>query len=165
MPLPVRETMDPRSPGKAMSGGSAQMLIERREWSIASDISAITPMVETIQALCVNAGFSPRQCRFSIPIALTEALSNAILRGNNNDPSRHVRLAIVLEAQRLVVEVTDEGNGFDLAGLQQSPDDPDWFDREDGRGMFLMRSLMDVVESYVPDERRGHTLRLILHRP
>jgi serine/threonine-protein kinase RsbW len=72
---------------------------------------------------------------------------------------------IALEPQRLVVEVTDEGNGFDLAGLHQSPDDPDWFEREDGRGMFLMRSLMDVVESCMPGERRGHTLRLILHRP
>jgi serine/threonine-protein kinase RsbW len=165
MPLPVPETMDARSPGKAMGGGGAQMLIERREWQIASEVSAITPMVETVQALCVTAGFSPRQCRFNIPIAITEALSNAILRGNENVSSRLVRIAIALEPQRLVVEITDEGNGFDLAGLQQSPDDPDWFEREDGRGMFLMRSLMDVVETCVPDERRGHTLRLILHRP
>lgn len=157
--------MDAPPPGKSMSAGSAQMLIERREWSLVSDVSAITPMVETVQALCVSAGFSQRQCRFNIPIAVTEALSNAILRGNANDRSRHVHLVIALEPQRLVVEVTDEGNGFDLAGLHQSPDDPDWFEREDGRGMFLMRSLMDVVESCMPGERRGHTLRLILHRP
>ena len=141
------------------------MLVERREWSMASDVSAIASMVETVQALCVNAGFSQRQCRFNIPIAITEALSNAILRGNENDGSRHVHLAIALDSHRLVVEVTDEGSGFDLAGLRQSPEDPDWFDREDGRGMFLMRSLMDVVESCVPEARRGHTLRLILHHP
>ena len=141
------------------------MLIERREWEMASDVSAIAPMVETVQALCVSAGFSQRQCRFNIPIAMTEALSNAMLRGNENDRSRHVHLVIAFESHRLVMEVTDEGNGFDLAGLKQSPDDPDWFDREDGRGMFLMRSLMDVVECCAPGEQRGHTLRLILNRP
>jgi serine/threonine-protein kinase RsbW len=162
MRLPVPETMGARSSSRAKGG--AQMLIERREWSIESDVAAITPLVETVQALCVSAGFSQRQCRFNIPIAITEALSNAILRGNENDRSRHVRLVIALEPQRLVVEVTDEGNGFDLAGVQQSPDDADWFEREDGRGMFLMRSLMDVVESCLPEEQRGHTLRLILHR-
>jgi serine/threonine-protein kinase RsbW len=145
--------------------GDAPRLTERREWSVESDVSAIAPLVETVQALCVNAGYSARQCRFNIPIAITEALSNAILRGNENDRSRRVHLAIVLEERRLVVEVTDEGNGFDFSALQQSPDDPDWFEREDGRGMFLMRSLMDVVESCAPDQRRGHTLRLILSRP
>ena len=165
MPSLVPETMDARSPGKSASEGSAQMLIERREWSMASDVSAIAPMVETVQALCVNAGFSQRQCRFNIPIAITEALSNAMLRGNENDRSRQVHLVIAFESHRLVVEVTDEGNGFDLAGLKQSPDDPDWFEREDGRGMFLMRSLMDVVECCTPGAQRGHTLRLILNRP
>ena len=140
------------------------MLIERREWHMNSDVTAITPIVEAVQALCVSAGFSARQCRFNIPVAMTEALSNAILRGNENKRTRGVRVTLALETQRLVLEVTDEGNGFDLAGVRQSPDEADWLDREDGRGLFLMRSLMDVVESCVPDNRRGHTLRLILHR-
>ncbi len=143
----------------------AQLLIERREWTIASDVTAITPIVETVQSLCVTAGFSARQCRFNIPVAVTEALSNAILRGNDNNRSRRVRITFALEALRMVVDVTDEGNGFDLEAAQHSPDEPDWLEREDGRGLFLMRSLMDVVESRQPDDRRGHTLRLILHRP
>ncbi len=141
------------------------MPVERREWSIASDVAAISPIVEVVQALCVSAGFTERQCRFNIPVAVTEALANAILRGNGNNSSRRVFVAIAMETQRMVVEVTDEGPGFDLDGLRQSPDEPDWFDREDGRGLFLMRSLMDSVESCRPDDRRGHTLRLILHRP
>lgn len=150
----------PRDPARR-----AATLVERREWSIASDVSAIAPIVDMVQALCVNAGFPARHCRFNIPVSVTEALSNAILRGNGSDVERRVHVAIVLEPVRLVIEVTDEGGGFDLDALQHSPDEADWLDREDGRGLFLMRSLMDVVESRLPDDRPGHTLRLILYRP
>ena len=137
---------------------------ERREWTIASDVQAIMPIVDTIQALCVTAGFSPRHCRLNIPVAVTEALSNAMLRGNACDASRWVHVTVLLDVARLIVEVTDEGAGFDIAAAQRTPDEVDWLDREDGRGLFLMRSLMDQVESRMPDAQRGHMVRLTLHR-
>ncbi|MBL0172579.1 MAG: ATP-binding protein [Gemmatimonadaceae bacterium] len=140
------------------------VLIERREWTIESDVHAITPIVETVQALCRAAGFSPRQCRLNIPVAITEALSNAILRGNGCERERRVHITAALETQRLIVEVSDEGGGFDLDAAQGHPDDADWLEREDGRGLFLMRSLMDHVENLIPGTVHGHTLRLILQR-
>lgn len=153
--------MAARSPRRPVSTAA---LIERREWTIESDVQAIAPIVETVQTLCVAAGFSPRHCRLNIPVAITEALSNAILRGNASDVACRVHILVALEVGRLVVEVTDEGDGFDLEATRRSPADMDWLDREDGRGLFLMRALMDHVESRMPDVRRGHTLRLILHR-
>lgn len=153
--------MAARSPRRPVSVGPTQ---ERREWTIASDVQAITPIVETIQALCAAAGFSPRQCRLNIPVAITEALSNAILRGNASDAARHVRVRVALEGSRLLVDVIDEGAGFDVQAAQRQPDQPDWLEREDGRGYFLMRSLMDQVESRMADTDGRHTLRLILHR-
>jgi serine/threonine-protein kinase RsbW len=149
----------PRGPARRITP-----LAERREWTIASDVQAITPIVETVQTLCAAAGFSGRQCGLNIPVAITEALSNAILRGNACDPSRRVIVAVVLDAQRLTVEVTDEGNGFDFEAAQRSPDAPDWLEREDGRGLFLIRSLMDEVESRRTEQQPGHTLRLVLRR-
>lgn len=139
-------------------------LTERREWTIASDVQAITPIVDTVQALCSAAGFSDRQCGLNIPVAITEALSNAILRGNGCDLSRCVQVAVMLDARRLIVEVTDEGDGFDFNAAQHSPDDADWLEREDGRGLFLIQALMDEVDSRRAERRRGHTLRLVLHR-
>ena len=142
----------------------APVQVERREWTIASDVQGITPIVETVQSMCGAAGFSPRQCRLNIPVAVTEALSNAILRGNACDLSRRVQVVVMLDAVGLVVEVTDEGSGFDVESSLHTPADADWLEREDGRGLFLMRSLMDHVESRMPDDERGHTLRLILRR-
>ncbi len=135
-----------------------------RRWTLASDLTLIEPVVETIVALCMSAGFSARHCHLNVPVAMTEALANAMLRGNRSDRSRSVQVSVELDTQSLRVDVTDEGAGFDLSALQQSPDEADWFEREDGRGVFLMRQLMDRVESAGPDAESGHRIRLILHR-
>lgn len=138
--------------------------VERRAWTIASDVQAISPIVETVQSLCVAAGFSPSHCRLNIPVAVTEALSNAIMRGNAGELVKRVEVVVVIDATRLIVEVTDEGEGFDLDAMQHTPDDAEWLEREDGRGVFLMRSLMNAVESQRLESPRGHMLRLVLHR-
>lgn len=136
-----------------------------REWVIASDIQHIEPLVSEVVNLCLEAGLSARACRLNIPVALTEALSNAIVCGNRENPSREVVARFMLDSEALVLEVTDDGEGFDPSAVTFSPDDADWLDREDGRGLFLMRSLMDRVELQRPSKaKRGHTVRLVLNR-
>lgn len=163
-PRPVRGAADPSTgPAAARSVADSPASISR-EWALASDLSLIEPVVRTIVALCQTAGYSARHCNLNVPVAITEALANAMLRGNRSDAARSVHVSMTLDAQTLRVEVTDEGGGFDLSALQQSPDEADWFEREDGRGVFLMRTLMDRVESVGPDAHTGHCIRLILHR-
>lgn len=135
-----------------------------RCWVLSSELTVIQPVVEDIVGLCRDAGFSSKQCRLNVPVAVTEAVANAILRGNACDASRHVEINVEVDEQRLVVEVCDEGEGFDLQQLQQSPDEADWFEREHGRGVFLMRNLMDHIENARLDGRNGHRLRLVLYR-
>ena len=91
-------------------------------------------------------------------------MANAIIRGNSNDPNRAVHVMAIMETEGLVLEITDEGPGFDLEGVRYTPDDADWLEREDGRGVFLMRKLMDQVESCSASDACGHTVRLRLHR-
>jgi serine/threonine-protein kinase RsbW len=131
-------------------------------WALASDTRLITPVVEHIVGMCVAAGFSSRHCRLNVPVAVTEALANAMQQGNGGDMTRQVTVAVHVSPERLVVEVTDEGTGFALAECERTPDHEDWLEREDGRGIFLMRQLMDRVENRCFDA--GHLLRLILHR-
>jgi serine/threonine-protein kinase RsbW len=142
--------------------------LQPREWKIASDLMAIDRVIDGVVALCTAAGFSAKHCRFNIPIALTEALSNAIMRGNGNDVTRSVIVRTTIQHRRegatLLVDVTDEGNGFDLASAGSRPDAADWLEREDGRGVFLMQSLMDHVECMRAPGRPGSTVRLVLHR-
>ena len=142
--------------------------LQPMEWKIASDIMAIGRVIDGVVALSAAAGFSARHCRFNIPVALTEALSNAIMRGNGNDISRTVTVRSAVQHTRdgatLVVDVSDEGNGFDIASAGSRPDAPDWLEREDGRGVFLMQSLMDHVECTRGNGLPGNTVRLVLHR-
>lgn len=140
------------------------MTSRSRQWVLTSDPSVIEGVVEDIVELCTQSGFSSRQSRYNVAISVTEALSNAMLRGNRSDVSKQVELAIEISEQRLLVEVADEGDGFDLSALCQGPHERDWLERECGRGVFLMRALMDHIETSRSNARCGHRLRLVLYR-
>lgn len=133
-----------------------------RTWVLASDVHLIGPVVDAIVVMCQDAGFSGRHCRLNVPVAVTEAVTNAMLRGNGNLVGGQVTVQVAIDSERLLVDVTDEGQGFDLDCAGRTPDDADWLEREDGRGVFLMRQLMDGVENRCGES--GHLLRLILQR-
>jgi len=132
------------------------------EVDIPSDVQYIEKVVELVQRECALMRFGARQLMLNLAVALTEALSNAILRGNNDDPAKHVHVTARVDPARLVVEVQDEGAGFDLDQCTLDPTTPGNVDREDGRGLFLMRQLMDRVEQF--DGGRGNVVRLTLIR-
>jgi len=132
------------------------------EVDIPSDVNLIERVVELVRRECEEMDFARRQVMLNVPVALTEALSNAILRGNGDDPAKHVHVRALVDPERLVVEVVDEGPGFDLDHAVTDPTAPENLDREDGRGLYLMRKLMDRVERIeVP---HGSLVRMTLHR-
>jgi len=132
------------------------------EVDIPSDVQYIEKVVELVQRECALMRFGARQLMLNLAVALTEALSNAILRGNQDDPAKHVHVMARVDPGQLVIEVEDEGEGFDLELCTLDPTTPDNVEREDGRGLFLMRKLMDHVERF--DGARGNTVRLIMIR-
>src|SRR5262245_6898521 len=131
------------------------------ELEIPSDVTFIESVVDLVRRECQAMGYAPRQISLNVPVALTEAVANAILRGNKDDPAKHVHVRAEVGNKRLVVEVGDEGPGFDLDASLIDPAAGN-LDREDGRGLFLMRKLMDSVES-VPAPH-GSVVRMTLHR-
>ena len=78
-------------------------------------------------------------------VATTEAVNNGIIHGNKRDPHKKVTLTCELNHESLTIRVDDEGSGIDLSMLPD-PLAPENLLRENGRGVFLMRSLMDDVE-------------------
>lgn len=132
------------------------------EVDIPSDVQYIEQVVELVQRECALMKFGARQLMLNLAVALTEALSNAILRGNDDDPAKHVQVTARVDSVRVVIEVIDEGDGFDIDECTTDPTTPDNVDREDGRGLFLMRQLMDRVERF--DDPRGNVVRLTLDR-
>jgi serine/threonine-protein kinase RsbW len=85
--------------------------------------------------------------RHWVRIAIRESVVNAIKHGNQHDPSRLVsaRLSTVPDLPpALSICIQDQGEGFDPATLQD-PLAPENLLKGSGRGIFLIRSIMDDV--------------------
>lgn len=83
--------------------------------------------------------------RYWIGIAVREAVANAIKHGNALDPDKQVDVALRVKGDHLVIEVCDQGSGFDPQ-LVKDPLEPENLLRPDGRGIFYMRRFMDTIE-------------------
>ena len=66
-----------------------------------------------------------------------------------------------IDNERVVIEIRDEGPGFDLRHSLRDPTLPENITREDGRGLFLMTQLMDRIESF---NNNGNVVRMTLNR-
>src|SRR5688500_20205089 len=94
---------------------------------IPSDVHEIERVVELVQRECRQLKIEPEKCSLNVPVALTEALSNAILRGNREDSTKHVRIraSVSRSGDKLVVDVIDEGAGFDLSASTRNCTTPE----------------------------------------
>jgi serine/threonine-protein kinase RsbW len=131
------------------------------DWSIPSDVQYIDGVVAAVRDHCAACDFPPRRVALNVQVALTEALANAILRGNSEQRERVVRIRAIVDAEAVTLEVTDEGEGFDLAESTVDPTTPDRIEREDGRGLFLMQQLADRVEQFT---NGGNVVRITVRR-
>lgn len=80
----------------------------------------------------------------NILVAVTEAVNNAIMHGNQSDPSKNVKVAYEVDGDRIVFTISDEGKGFDYYNLPD-PTAPENLEKPTGRGVFLMKHLADQV--------------------
>ena len=128
---------------------------------IPSDVRYIVGVIELATRKCRELSIPPQKCSLNVRVALAEAISNAILRGNGDEANKHVRVRAVVSDKDVVFDVTDEGPGFDLAADRPDPTSPENIMSEDGRGLFLMHRLMDRVERFQSD---GNVVRLTLNR-
>lgn len=126
-----------------------------------SDIRFIEGIVALIQRQCKEVSFPSSKCSLNIPVALSEALANAILRANKEDPGKQVYVRSAIDNDRLVIEIRDEGPGFDLRTSMRDPTLDENITREDGRGLFLMTRLMDRIELF---NNNGNVVRMTLNR-
>ncbi|SMF93507.1 serine/threonine-protein kinase RsbW [Methylomagnum ishizawai] len=79
---------------------------------------------------------------YHLNLVLTEAMVNAIEHCPENQPRKTVRVCIYIADKELNIHVHDQGQGFDLDAVP-APDFDDPCER--GRGIFLIRTLMDTV--------------------
>jgi len=98
----------------------------------------------------------PQETVADLKLALTEACSNAIRHAYPNGEGR-VHIVYQLEADRLVIEVVDDGEGFD-PGHRGGVDDEL---AEGGLGIAIIRAIADELEIGVGERGRGSRLRFV----
>jgi serine/threonine-protein kinase RsbW len=80
---------------------------------------------------------------YQINLVLTEAMSNAIKYGNPDNREETVHILINISDNELFIRIYDYGQGFDINEIPA----PDFDVLEDrGRGIFLIKALMDSVQ-------------------
>ncbi|MHC5111140.1 MAG: ATP-binding protein [Planctomycetota bacterium] len=79
--------------------------------------------------------------KFAIRILLHEALVNAVVHGNGEDPSRSVSVKVTSDEKGVSLFVQDAGSGFSQDAITDSPDRLE----AGGRGLLLMKSYADEV--------------------
>jgi serine/threonine-protein kinase RsbW len=127
---------------------------------LPSDVSCIEEAVELVVRHCLAGHETPRTTRFRLQVVLSEALSNAIVRGNAEDRGKWVDIRAELRNDAIRVDVTDEGPGFNPYDLPD-PVSPEQLEGPGGRGLFLIRKLVDAVHF----NEQGNSICMILRRP
>lgn len=111
---------------------------------VPSEVGWIEESVELLARHCF-AGFDPpTRLLFRFRVALSEALANAIVCGNQEDPDKPVEVRAECHARYIRLHVSDQGCGFDPDQVPP-PVGPADLENCCGRGLFLIRNLMDEV--------------------
>jgi serine/threonine-protein kinase RsbW len=105
-----------------------------------SDIAALLPVVDELMALIWKSRCAPGAER-DVECALLEALDNAVVHGNREDPHKQVHISCRCEpGKELSIVIRDEGAGFDHVRVV-----PQNISNHSQSGIPLMRLLMDEV--------------------
>jgi serine/threonine-protein kinase RsbW len=94
---------------------------------------------------------------FAVHLATEEALVNAVRHGNGGDPTKQVGFVCRLADDRVRIEISNQGPGFDPEGIPD-PTRPDRLLMPGGRGLALIRGFMSTVEYH------DHGRRVVLER-
>lgn len=124
---------------------------------VPSDLGVVGDAVELVARNLPAGTLSPRRLSFNFRTALAEALGNAIRYGTGEDPTKVVHVRVELERDVVRIHVMDGGSGFDRARIPD-PTHPDNLEREDGRGLFVIRHLVDDVRF----NKKGNSICLTL---
>jgi serine/threonine-protein kinase RsbW len=122
-------------------------------------MESVSEVEATADKLAEEAGLDEDE-RFRLGMAVREAAVNAVLHGNEYDPTKKISVSLENTGAALVISISDQGKGLDPDSLPD-PLAPENLLRGTGRGIFLIRSFMDEV--HFRQLHPGTELTLIKH--
>ncbi len=115
-----------------------------REFVFAGTLSTMDAARDQIMEF-VREHVTDQQTELDILVALQEALANGVVHGCRDDSSKKVRCTVCVGPSEVSITVHDPGPGFDTAAVAHPDQTAPNFSAH-GRGILLMRGLMDEVE-------------------
>ena len=140
----MRSLNSASGPQLQFSGKRSQSSVLEIDLCMPSEVRAITPLVDRLMRLIKRSQCVPGQ-EFEVELALREALDNAVVHGNQEDPETKVHIRCrCLPGKEICMVVTDQGKGFNFEKIvgNGSASNPA---SEHGRGIQLMKAYMDDV--------------------
>jgi len=123
--------------------------------SIPADQNAIASVADAVADKLRGLSLAEEK-QLEIGLALQEALANAVVHGCNNDSSKTVTCSVMSDDnERVFIAVSDPGPGFNPGSLAD-PIMQENLQADHGRGIYLIRQLMDEVKF----ERGGQEIRM-----
>ncbi|MBF0254766.1 MAG: ATP-binding protein [Candidatus Omnitrophica bacterium] len=124
-------------------------------FEVESVLDAIPKATSKLFDFLADCAISEEE-HFNLRLSFEESLINAIRHGNRLDPALKVKVQMTLTEARLYVRIDDEGAGFDYQNLKD-PTEEENLQAYSGRGVYLMKHLMDEVRY----SRSGSTVEMV----
>jgi serine/threonine-protein kinase RsbW len=116
----------------------------RFDETIPATLQAIEGVIQKIVALASEMKCGEGHLT-EIELALREALANAVIHGNRQDPAKKIEVRCFCQPERgMLLVVEDEGAGFDPKEVPD-PTQAERLFATHGRGLFMIRHAMDRV--------------------
>lgn len=134
------------------------MTVETTELTLPSRIESVEEAAGSIAVILKRSGLTD-DIVFAVDMAVREAVTNAVLHGNQQDEKKFVHVITRTSPDRLEISVHDEGAGFNPEDVPD-PTDSENILKTSGRGIFFMRTFMNDVEWLIRPEG-GTTVKMI----
>lgn len=125
--------------------------------TIRSSVNELKKVAEFTENIGEQLGLSEDVIE-DISIAVTEAVNNAIKHGNKNNESKAIEISYKNEKEKIIVYVKDNGGGFEIDKISD-PRANENILKDSGRGILIMKSLMDEV--VVTSDNQGTEVQLV----
>jgi len=142
---------------KAGFGGGRNL-----EFSYPSHLDSLEKLYKDIENIFEGRGF-PEAFQKTFTVAVSEAVTNAIVHAHGQEPSKKIRFTVDLNDERIIASVLDRGQG-DRAIAIDTEGTEFRLDAEGGRGIGLIKKLSDKV-SFKPLAGGGMEVRIVKYLP
>ncbi|MGA2822112.1 MAG: ATP-binding protein [Bacteroidales bacterium] len=115
-----------------------------KELKIPSSNKNLTRVENFVDEIC-EAYYITNSYYANILMAILEAVKNAILHGNKNNPDKQVKISFKSVPNGLCFSIKDQGDGFDFRNVPNPIETGNGLTENVGKGIFLIRSLADKV--------------------